>query len=152
MSLFKFLSTGKFFYFRKFYMTLRVSSIFSFNIFRVKFAHASQNPTTCECPSFYRCFGERELSGDSKWIFSLKIDSISPCVVMDHKWRENVIKNKKVAQEGPLSVSLMFSVTIFWRLPWSVSEQMHGMEHGIYFTLFTNSALPSPRICIPIPI
>lgn len=81
-------------------MTLRVSSIFSFNILRVKFAHASQNPTTCECPSFYHCFGERELSGDSKWIFSLKIDSISPFAVMDHKWRENVIKNKKVAQEG----------------------------------------------------
>ena len=85
MSLFKFLSTGKFFYFRKFYMTLRVSSIFSFNILRVKFAHASQNPTTCECPSFYHCFGERGLSGDLKWIFSLKIDSISPCAVMDHK-------------------------------------------------------------------
>ena len=52
------------------------------------------------------------------------------CSVIDRRWRQNVVRTKKVAHE-PLGTWVTDVLTTFWRLLWSITEQTYG-KNGIY--------------------
>ena len=61
-----------------------------------------------------------------------------PCVcsVIDHRWRQNVVRTKKVAHEA-IAECVTDVLTTFWRLLWSIIEQTHGNMESTCFYIIT---------------
>ena len=64
--------------------------------------------------------------------FSEQIGSMLPCVysVIDHRWRQNVVRTKKVANEA-IAECVTNSLTTFLRLLWSI-HWTDARQHGTY--------------------
>ena len=80
------------------------------------------------------------------------------CAVLDHRWRENVVRKKKSDTRG-VAECITDVLTTFWRLLWSITE-WDARQHGtylfyiitkslFYFKIFQHNAKAGllPRLC-----
>ena len=86
-----------------------------------------------------------------------QIDSMLPCVcsVIDHRWRQNFVRIKKVAHEA-IAECVTDVFTAFWRLLWSIFLNRRTATWNL-FVLYNKEklrdkamvlGLPTPILCL----